>query len=129
MKKLTIPEGGIFDVGNKEINKKSASTSTKKETDNSTKNNKAKAESTASENESSSASTQTESKMNTESNQSASKFKIKKGSRNARRTTVTYRLNTSTIDGIEEIASAARKSINETVQELLDWAIENVEIE
>lgn len=113
-KKIVVPEGNIFDVGKKESIKQT---------------NKTKVESNASENESSSASTQTESKMNTESKQSASKFTIKKGSRSARRTTVTYRLNTETVDKLEEIASAARKSINETVQELLDLVLENVEIE
>ncbi len=124
-KKMKLPEGSIFDVGNKEI----ANNSKEIENKNIDKINKNKSEITVSESESTSASTQNESKKNTESKQSASVFKIKKGSRSARRTTVTYRINTETIDKIEDLAGAARKSINETVQELLDLALEHVEVE
>lgn len=128
---MSIKDVDIYNLANKNKETKSSDANEKKPIKVETKKtvNKTKGEITASETESSSASTQSESKNVANNLQSASTFKIKKGSRNARRTTVTYRLNTETIDGIEEIASVARKSINETVQELLDWALENVEVE
>jgi hypothetical protein len=70
-----------------------------------------------------------ESASTSASSQSASKMKLRRGSRSTHRSTVTYRLNVETIDKIEELSIAARKSINETVQELLDLAIANTEVE
>jgi hypothetical protein len=63
------------------------------------------------------------------SNTSDLKFKLKKGRRNSHRSNATYRIDVLTLDRIEELSRLAHKSINDTVQELLDFALDNVDIE
>jgi group I intron endonuclease len=53
---------------------------------------------------------------------------IKKGSQ-GRVKMVSWRLRNSTIDQIKELSMQSRKGINEFVQELLDMALDKVEIE
>jgi hypothetical protein len=99
-KKLRIPDGGLFNLGKENISESASTDSTS---------------------DIKSASTNASAKANT--------FKIKRGIKKDRRTMVTYRLNSETVERIDEIALEARKSINETVQELLDWALDNVDVE
>jgi hypothetical protein len=93
MSKLTLPEGGLFDVGvNNEPNKSASNVASA-------------------------------------SDSTASKLIIKKKKFKESRTTVGWRINSSTVDIIKELAFESRMGINEFVQELLDKALKDIDIE
>jgi hypothetical protein len=69
------------------------------------------------------------SKSASTSTSEASKIKINKKNFKENKTLVGWRLNTSTVDLIREYAFQSRMGINEFVQELLDRALENIDIE
>lgn len=63
------------------------------------------------------------------SDSTASSIKIKKKQFKESRTTVGWRINSSTVDIIKELAFESRMGINEFVQELLDKALKDIDIE
>jgi hypothetical protein len=60
---------------------------------------------------------------------SASTIRIKKKKFKESRTNVGWRINSSTVDTIKELAFESRMGINEFVQELLDKALGEIKIE
>jgi hypothetical protein len=63
------------------------------------------------------------------SDSTASRIKIKRKDFEESRTTVGWRINSSTVNVIKELAFDARMTINDFVQELLDKAIRDTDIE
>ena len=69
------------------------------------------------------------SKSASTSNGTSTSFKIKRKNLKKARTNVGWRLNTDTYDKIVELAFDSRMGINEFVQELLDKALSDIDIE
>ena len=82
-----------------------------------------------SDNESENESNNTASNSASTSNSTASRIRIKKKKFKESRTTVGWRINSTTVDLIKELAFDSRMSINDFVQELLEKALDDTDIE